>query len=364
MLDELIDKHVSIDPTRDNRAHLGGSLIPHDCPRWVWLTWHWSVAPITDPKRLRIFDDGHAIEAATIERMESFCSVETRPGGEQIGGSMTGTGGHVQFHLDNIISGIPGKPGRYLLEVKSASQTSFKKLLRVESYEEWNPQYFGQIQFYLGALGEQGDELDGAFALIYNKNDGSYYSEFIEFDYAKWSGLKARALFLLEARTPPDREYSRSFYKAKNFMSADDYGVYFQDLTPLRSNCRNCVFSRIKTDGDNGAWGCALHKKSLSYADQLAGCDRHLWIPELVPGELIEISREGASYESKRGSFTNGKDHLPSNEISFLTRTNPHTEKAYDFDALDQLRDIRKEFPNSDLSVEPITKKPKDQDSP
>ena len=166
-LAELLDQ-VPVDPNRDRREYLGGSLIAHDCPRWIWLSWRWCLSPANEPRLLRIFEDGHLHELSTLKRLERFCEVEVRPGGDQVGGSLKDTGGHVQYHVDNILSGIPQHPGRFLFECKSASNRSYRSLIRAGSYLAWNEQYYGQVQFYLGALAEQVQELDGAVVLVYN----------------------------------------------------------------------------------------------------------------------------------------------------------------------------------------------------
>ena len=363
-LAELLDQ-VPVDPNRDRREYLGGSLIAHDCPRWIWLSWRWCLSPANEPRLLRIFEDGHLHELSTLKRLERFCEVEVRPGGDQVGGSLKDSGGHVQYHVDNILSGIPRHPGRFLFECKSASNRSYRALDRAGSYLAWNEQYYGQVQFYLGALAEQGQELDGAVVLVYNKDTSEYYSEYIDFDYSVFDGLKGRAFSILESEVPPEREYSRSYYKAKNFMSADDYAVYFGEVTPIKSNCRNCSFSRLKQSSENGLWGCAFHQKKLSYKEQLEGCADHQWIPELVPGELVGRTRDLATYKSTRGEINNSKHegiwHYTSDAISFLTRTNYGTEKMWDDFETNKLQEIAREFGGS-IEVHPLRKKEKDDD--
>ena len=148
-------------------------------------------------------------------------------------------------------------------------------------------------------------------------------------------------------------------------MSADDYAVYFGEVTPLESNCRNCSFSRLKQNSDSGLWGCALHQKKLAYEEQIDGCADHQWIPELVPGELVGRTRELATYKSDRGEINNTKApgifHYSSDAISFLTRTNYGTEKMWDNELTNQIQDTAREFGGS-IEVQPLKKKEKNDD--
>ena len=37
-----------------------------------------------------------------------------------------------------------------------------------------------------------------------------------------------------------------------------------------------------------GGWHCAFHDKPLTMAEQKAGCDAHLYLPDLVKGRRID----------------------------------------------------------------------------
>ena len=358
MLADLIDQHTVADPTE--REHLGGSAIGHECARWVWLSWHWCLSRETDPRKIRIFEEGHRIEDATLERISRFCHLESAPGADQVSAMIPRTHGHGKVHADNVITHVPGHESkRFLLECKSSNNRSYRALIRAESYVKWNPQYGAQLQLYIGSLRASGQDIDAAVVVVFNKNDAEYYSERIEFNQDEYETLIDKAQWIVEQRPPPAPAFSRSFYKAQNFMSADDYGVYFRDLTPRRPNCRNCAYGVADTSNANGTWQCLRDNVPVSYDKQLTGCDAHLWRPELVPGTATSKTRDTVVYDTPRGELVNGQGGYTSAEIAFLTRTHPHTQKQYDFDALVPVREMTTAF-DGQLAVEPIPAKPRE----
>ncbi|MCB1941625.1 MAG: oxidoreductase, partial [Candidatus Accumulibacter sp.] len=62
-------------------------------------------------------------------------------------------------------------------------------------------------------------------------------------------------------------------------------------------NCRTC----LSATPVEGGWRCERHERSLSEADQRAGCDQHLYIPDLVPGEQIDAGTDWVSYQLPGG---------------------------------------------------------------
>ena len=62
--------------------------------------------------------------------------------------------------------------------------------------------------------------------------------------------------------------------------------------------CRSCLHS---TPVDGG-WHCARHDRMLAPAEQRAACSRHLFIPDLVPGEVIDAGDDVVTYRMNDGS--------------------------------------------------------------
>lgn len=101
------------------------------------------------------------------------------------------------------------------------------------------------------------------------------------------------------------------------FQQCEHYNVCHQNAMPL-ANCRTCVWSDRHTDGQ---WLC----KKKNIVDPKP-CDEHLYIPELMPYELVSYESETESivYKTKSGkTFKNG----------------PHDEDSYLSKELEQLQD-------------------------
>jgi len=62
--------------------------------------------------------------------------------------------------------------------------------------------------------------------------------------------------------------------------------------------CRSCLHA---TPVDGG-WHCARHDRMLTPAEQRAACTRHLFIPDLVPGEVIDARDDLVTYRMADGS--------------------------------------------------------------
>lgn len=62
--------------------------------------------------------------------------------------------------------------------------------------------------------------------------------------------------------------------------------------------CRSCLHA---TPVDGG-WHCARHDRMLMPAEQRAACGRHLFIPDLIPGEVIDAGDDVVTYRMADGS--------------------------------------------------------------
>ena len=51
-----------------------------------------------------------------------------------------------------------------------------------------------------------------------------------------------------------------------------------------------------------GGWKCEFHNKDLDTEAQLAGCEHHLFIPDLIPGEQINSGPNWVEYKMGDGS--------------------------------------------------------------
>ena len=312
------------------------------------------MSPPSGARTARLFADGAAGETRSAQRIAElpFAALRTQTIGGQFGGSMMG--GHVAFHIDGLLDGIPEDPRLLVWEHKQTNAKNWRKLDRLGSYQEWNDLYHAQLQFYIGALRECTEHKpEAGYAMVYNRDTCEYWGQVIEFRESDYEALKARAEHILITKERPANAYARSFYKSK-WMSKDDALVYFADATPLSAHCRNCRFSGIDRDGTDGTWGCNRHKKVLSKWEQLSGCADHQWLPSMVPAEKTDETDDGVTYERNGEMFTNatadtsGKDRrFTSSEIAYLTRS------KWDYDQTEHMASQRAEF-GGIVEVEPV----------
>ena len=62
--------------------------------------------------------------------------------------------------------------------------------------------------------------------------------------------------------------------------------------------CRSCLHSSPV----EGGWHCARHDRVLGTREQRAACARHLFIPDLVPGEVIDAGEDFVVYRMRDGT--------------------------------------------------------------
>ena len=63
-------------------------------------------------------------------------------------------------------------------------------------------------------------------------------------------------------------------------------------------NCRTCLHSTPV----EGGWHCARHDRMRDFGQQLNGCRDHLFIPDLVAGDVVDAADDFVVYRMKDGS--------------------------------------------------------------
>lgn len=170
-MQNIINKiDASYENNRVERDFLGLSGCGHSCQRYLWYAYNKFKAKKIEGRILRLFKLGDIIEA------------QVRDDFIKAGYNITSDQKLVKFdwedyslsgHIDGIIDlGYP-----HLWECKSANDRSFKKLIKLGSYKEWNEKYYAQVQFYMLGL-----DLTDSLVVVYNKNDSSLYCEKIKLD--------------------------------------------------------------------------------------------------------------------------------------------------------------------------------------
>lgn len=205
---------------QDPKTHVRLSSIGR-CVRDLWAKHH-DVPDERPPmgQALMTFDVGSAIEDEVIDWliMAGFRIEPRAANGKQwqvIMGDSIGVG-----HLDGIIQWGHARDRDYrLLEVKSAKASRFDGLIEAGSYRAWNPEYYDQVQAYMGASQTTPDvpALIDALVIVVCKDDARIWAEMIRFDLDHYMVLEERAMAALADempnRPPQARGKSSAFCK-------------------------------------------------------------------------------------------------------------------------------------------------------
>lgn len=272
------------------RTYLGASVIGDECEFKLFLGFRWAVEPEQfDGRKLRLFQTGHREEARMIEdlRRAGIDAYEEDPDTMRQW-AVESVGGHFRGHLDGIVTGLPEAPAaRHVLECKTHNEKSFKDLVS-KGVEASKPTHFAQMQVYMHLRGIQ-----RALYLAVNKNTDELYAERVAYDPAKAGALMAKAERIILTDRAPARLDAKAwqcgFCNAANVCRNGAFA---------RRNCRTCLHS---SPASGGVWECEKHKTFLDKDAQRAGCGDHRYLPDLVPGEQMDVRGTRVVYRMRDG---------------------------------------------------------------
>lgn len=260
-----------------------------ECDRALWYALHWAT-PLEKftGKQLRLFEAGNLEELRLVADLQKI-GVEVY--GEQ--DRIRLAGGHIRGKRDGAAMGIPEAPKtEHLLEFKSSNAKGMKEIVK-HGCQKAKPLHYGQCQ-----LGMHFFSLTRCLYLVACKDDDTLYAERIEYDPEFCLRLIARIERIIAMQEPPSRiSEDPEFFGC---MFCDHKAVCHEGAWP-RATCRSCLHSTPEMDGD-AHWSCARFAKPLSFDEQKVGCPAHLFIPAMVPGELIDSDEEAETVTYRLGN--------------------------------------------------------------
>lgn len=284
------------------RTYLGMSTLGTECDRALWYAFRWASPPEQfDGRKLRLFMTGHREEARMIDDLR-MAGIEVLDRDPLTGGqwALSALGGHFRGHMDGKATRFPEAPVvEHLTEFKTHNAKSFKSLLK-DGVEKAKPGHFSQMQLYMHFGG-----LMRAFYLAHCKDDDALYAERISYDPVAAAQLVARAERIIGAARPLQKLHDNPASKAAFACGWCPAKAICHEGAFGRTNCRTCLHA---TPVDGG-WHCARFDRMLSTEDQRAGCPAHLFIPDLVPGEQVDVDpkAETVTYVLRSGeTWTDG----------------------------------------------------------
>lgn len=298
--------HLNYERERESfRSHLGASVIGRECERELWYSFRWCTRPAFSGRMLRLFDTGKREEERLIEDLRRIgievhdCDPET---GVQYGFSDLGS--HFSGSIDGAALGIiEAQATWHLLEFKTFNGKRFE-LLRKHGVKIAAPEHYAQMVVCMDYLG-----FTRAFYLAVCKDTDELYAERLRADPAFAALLKEKARRIITAAAPPSRiSDDPGWWKCK---CCEHQTVCHEGQTP-EVNCRTCLHS---TPVDGG-WRCEKHHQLLSKTEQERACADHLYIPELLAGEVVDADDNSVEYcLPDGGSLRNGRGGMSSRQI-------------------------------------------------
>lgn len=277
----------------EDRPYLGMSGFGSDCDRALFYGWRKVDEPERlDGRRIRLFETGHLEEDRIVNnlRMAGVFVEDVDPAtGRQW--AVTSLGGHLRGHQDGQATRVPEAPKtRHVLECKTHNDKSFKALVK-DGVAVSKPGHYRQMQFYMHHSG-----LTRALYIAVNKNDDAIYSERVRYDPAAARLLIARAERVLRANEPPPKLHADPTASAAYACSWCLSRAVCHEGRFARAHCRTCLHATaVVDDGDAGRWRCERFGLDLTFDEQMRGCEFHLYLPALVPGEQVDADPEAGT---------------------------------------------------------------------
>ncbi len=272
------------------REHLGASLIGRSCERALWYDFRW-VTPARFPGRiLRLFETGQLEEARLVRNLRDTGAtvLEVNPEtGRQW--QVTAHGGHFGGSLDAVAIGLKEAPKTWhVVEFKTYSAKSFRELT-AKNVTAAKPQHAAQMQIYMHLTG-----ITRALYVAVCKDTDELHIERVHADPQTAERLLQKARRVIEAKRPPVRiSEDPTWWECR---VCTHHRVCHED-DAAAVTCRSCLHS---TPVDGG-WHCARFNKSLERLAQLNACPKHLFVPDLVPGEVVDAGDDHVVYRMRDG---------------------------------------------------------------
>lgn len=273
------------------RDHLGASLIGKSCARALWYDFRWVTPARHSGRILRLFETGQLEEARLVRdlRATGATVLDVDPeSGRQF--RVEAHGGHFGGSLDGVAVGLIEAPKTWhVVEFKTHSAKSFTDLV-VKGVVAAKPQHAAQMQIYMHLTG-----ITRALYVAVCKDTDALHIERIEADTAMAERLLEKAGRIIFAQHPPERISQDPAWFECRFC--DHYAVCHGGGAAAHT-CRSC----LHVTPVEGGWHCARHDRMLTPEDQRFGCLQHLYIPDLVPGEVVDAGEDFVAYRMADGS--------------------------------------------------------------
>ncbi len=272
------------------RPHLGASQIGKSCERALWYDFRWVTRSGFPGRILRLFETGQLEEARIVRNLRrigaTVLEVDPETGRQW---RVEAHGGHFGGSLDGVALGLLEAPKTWhVLEFKTHGLKSFRELV-AKSVAEARPQHWAQMQIYMHLTG-----LTRAMYVAVCKDTDDLHVERVRADDDAAERLLAKASRVIHAARPPSRISGDPAWFECRFC--DHHALCHGDAAAVVT-CRSCLHATAV----DGGWHCARHDTAIGEQEQRAACARHLYIPDLVPGEVVDAGDDHVVYRMRDG---------------------------------------------------------------
>lgn len=299
----LLAIDAALESTQEQRvrSYLGASAIGDPCDRKLWLNFRWVKRGLIKASGLRRIKDGHRGEKVVADLLRMVpgldLSTEKEPGVQH---SFEALSGHFRGNCDGLLMGLLQDPTTlYMWECKIVNEAKFKKLESLklknpsEALKNWDIVYYAQAQIYMHFF-----DAKKHYLTVGSPGVRDLTSAVTEYDKGEAEKYIERAKRIIFSPRP--------FLKISNDAAWHECKIcsfhsmcHEQDM-PRNKNCRTCLHSTpLKT----GGWKCELHSKDLDADAQEKGCESHLFVPDLIPGEQVNSGPNWVEYKLPNGSI-------------------------------------------------------------
>ena len=189
--------------TEVQRTYIGASSIGNPCERAIWYGLNRPDEKEVTSKQRMTFEIGRQLEWVILDILERELHL-CEPGSY-----FESSYPKFQGNVDSLILDKEGKPLAFI-EIKTANDSSFNTF-KNKGIKLWYPEYYDQIQSYMGMSG-----VHKCYLLALNKNTSELHQEAILFDEYRYDWLVNKARRIGEATSEPPRiNNSASYFKCK-----------------------------------------------------------------------------------------------------------------------------------------------------
>ncbi len=273
-------------------TYLGMGAIGEECERKLWYQFRRVAPAIFSAKTLKGFEDGHATEALLVSRLKAVPGIELQDTDPDTSSQwkFLDFQGHFMGFADGKISGLLQAPKtEHIFEVKCSAKwqevdKAKKKVGEKLALAHWNANYYAQAVLYMDYA-----DLDRHYLVCASPGGREETSVRTDKNPAHAELLRAKAKRVIYSSEPLARISEKAdFFKCKWC----DFSDICHNAEPAERNCRTCLHSSV---ADKGLWLCEKHGDLMKPKEQ-SGCDDHLYLPGLVPGEQIDAGADWVEY--------------------------------------------------------------------